>query len=244
MKLTFLGTRGYIDPKSPRHRMHTSTMIGFRRRRLVIDCGENWRHKIERWNPHAIVITHPHPDHAFGLKAGARCPVYATKEAWMKMKRFAIPLEQRRTLTIRRSREIAGMTVRPFSVVHSVQAPAVGFRITAGKTTIFYVPDVISIRRRSEALSGIRLYIGDGAAIARPIIRKEKTRRQLVGHSSIRTQLGWCKREHVPKMIVTHCGSEIVKSGERKSMARLRQLASQYGVEVEIAYDGMELILR
>lgn len=93
MKITFLGTRGYIKPKSRRHRMHTSTMIAYRGRKIMIDCGESWIGGIADLKPRAIVITHAHPDHAFGLKAGSPCPAYATTEAWKKMKNFPIQKE-------------------------------------------------------------------------------------------------------------------------------------------------------
>jgi glyoxylase-like metal-dependent hydrolase (beta-lactamase superfamily II) len=35
-------------------------------------------------------LTHAHADHAEGLAAGARCPVYATKETWDLIHRFPI----------------------------------------------------------------------------------------------------------------------------------------------------------
>ena len=152
MKVTFLGTRGYIKPKSSRHRMHTSTMVAYRGKRVVIDCGESWVGKITDLKPDAIVITHPHPDHAFGLKLGSPCPVYATAEAWKKMKKFPIQKEFRRVLQPRRPERIEGITFEAFPVVHSVSAPAVGYRISAGKVVLFYVPDVVRI---SEPVSGL-----------------------------------------------------------------------------------------
>jgi hypothetical protein len=48
----------------------------------------------------------------------------------------------------------------------------------------------------------------------------------------------------VPKMIVTHCGSTIVEADERTLGAELRQMAGERGVDVEIAHDGMEVVLR
>ena len=244
MKVTFLGTRGYIKPKSSRHRMHTSTMVAYRGKRVVIDCGENWVGKITDLKPDAIVITHPHPDHAFGLKLGSPCPVYATAEAWKKMKKFPIQKEFRRVLQPRRPERIEGITFEAFPVVHSVRAPAVGYRISAGKVVLFYVPDVAWIPNRSRAFSGIRIYIGDGATITRPLIRHEKRNGQLIGHTSIETQLGWCRKEIVPKMIVTHCGSAIVGGNKRYVQRKLQGLGHKYGVSVEIAHDGMKLLLR
>jgi hypothetical protein len=60
-----------------------------------------------------------------------------------------------------------------FPVEHSLRAPAVGYRVTSGRTSISYVPDVVSIYEPHEALSSIRLYVGDGASLRRPIIRKK-----------------------------------------------------------------------
>ncbi len=45
-------------------------------------------------------------------------------------------------------------------------------------------------------------------------------------------------------MIITHCGSDIVGNDEREVGAELRRLAAEGGVAVEIAHDGMELVLR
>lgn len=45
-------------------------------------------------------------------------------------------------------------------------------------------------------------------------------------------------------MIVTHCGSQIVAGDKRKLGPQLDQLARERGVEVEIAYDRMEIVLR
>lgn len=244
MKLTFLGTRGYIDPKTSRHRHHTSTMVSYKGKNVMIDCGEDWLGQVDRLAPRAILITHAHPDHAFGLRDGAPCPVYAIQEAWAKMASFSIADHLRRPLQIRKPRTVEGLRFEAFSVVHSTRAPAVGYRVTAGAVSIFYVPDVVWIPDRSEAFKGIRVYVGDGATITRSMVRKERKSKKLIGHTPIRTQLTWCQKEGVPKMIVTHCGSAIVGADERKVKAQLRSLARERGVEVELAYDGMERVLR
>ncbi len=244
MKISFLGTRGYIKPRSNRHRMHTSTMISHQGKRIMIDCGETWTRKIGALKPDAIMITHPHPDHAFGLKFGAPCPVYATAGAWSHMKNFPIQKEFRRALQPHKPQTIAGIKLQAFRVLHSVLAPAVGYRISAGKVVIFYAPDVARIPSRSRALSGVRTYIGDGAAITRPLLRRDKRSGQLIGHASIQTQLAWCRREGVPRMIVTHCGSAIVGGNETKVRSKLQRLGQSYGVRIGVAHDGMNLLLR
>jgi phosphoribosyl 1,2-cyclic phosphodiesterase len=244
VKLTFLGTRGYVEPKNRKHRRHTSTLVSYRGRSVLIDYGEDWLGMAETIAPRAIVITHAHPDHAFGLRAGAPCPVYATPKTWKSLANFPVRPEQRRTLSARKPILIENMRFVPFPVVHSIRAPAVGYRITAGKITIFYVPDVVRIPRLREAFSGIRVYVGDGATISRPLLRREKRTGKTIGHASIVSQLDWCARHGVPKMMVTHCGSAIVRADPRRVQEKLSHLAHQRGVEVEIAYDGMEYLVR
>jgi phosphoribosyl 1,2-cyclic phosphodiesterase len=240
MKLVFLGTRGNIEARSDRHRRHSALEVSYRGRRVMIDCGDDWRGELRDLRPRAIVVTHAHPDHAFGLKDGAPCPVYATAAAWDEMADY--PLERRHRVSERQPIEIEGITFEAFGVDHSTLAPAVGFRVSAGRTQIFYAPDLVHIRERSDALRGVDVYVGDGASLTRSMVRKRGA--SLIGHTPFRTQLTWCKKEGVPRAIVTHCGSQIVKGDERTLVARLREMAEERGVAVEIASDGMEVILR
>ena len=83
--------------------------------------------------------------------------------------------------------QIGGITIEAFAVEHSLRAPAVGYRISAGNIAIFYAPDLIYIHHRQAALKGIAAYIGDGATISRPFIRRRGNR--LIGHAPIGTQL-------------------------------------------------------
>lgn len=241
MVITFLGTRGFIKSRTKRHYRHTSTLIEHRGKRIMVDCGLDWQDLVFKLNPDAIVITHAHPDHAFGLQQGSPCNVYATQESWRIMKNFKIKPEQKHLMVARESVDIAGITFETFPVIHSIRAPGVGYRITAGKRTIFCVHDLIAIEERHEALRDVSLYIGDGASITRPLVRQKEGK--LFGHTPISTQLGWCQKEGVPRMIVTHCGSQIVEHDGRTIAARVRALAKARGVEVKIAFDGMQIEL-
>ena len=141
MTLTFLGTRGYIDATSRRHRRHSALRISYRRRRLLIDCGEDWLGKLSRLRPDAILLTHAHPDHVGALRLGAPCPVYAPRVVWRTMPHL-VPCTQK-PLPLRRSRALDHLVVEAFPVIHSLRAPAVGYRVTAGRMRMFYVPDVV-----------------------------------------------------------------------------------------------------
>jgi phosphoribosyl 1,2-cyclic phosphodiesterase len=237
MKLTFLGTRGEIDVRTRRHRMHTSLLVSYRGANVMIDCGLDWLGKLKRVAPSAIVLTHAHPDHAWGLKRGAPCPVYAPEKTWQELQHY--PIKDRYVIKERTPTKICGIRFEPFAVEHSILSPAVGYRVSAGRACIFYAPDLIFIHDRSAALKGVQIYIGDGATVTRSFIRKRG--RALIGHSPVRTQLTWCQKEGVPRAIITHCGSEIVTGDERDIVAKVCAMATERGIEVRIAYDGMKV---
>ena len=237
MDLTFLGTRGEIEKKRRRHRRHSALFVRQVDAR-IIDCGADWRGRIETLSPSAIVLTHGHPNHAAGIADGAPCPVYATVETWQLI--AAYPIAQRRIILHREPVKLNGIIIEAFPVEHSTRAPAVGYRISASRRRVFYVPDVVAIRDQAEALHGIDLYVGDGATITRPIIRRRNAAR--IGHTPIRTQLDWCRAQAVTRALFTHCGSQIL-GDERVLGALVRRLGRERGVEARIAHDGMKLSL-
>jgi phosphoribosyl 1,2-cyclic phosphodiesterase len=239
MKLTFLGTRGEIDARTRRHRMHTALLVSYRASDVMIDCGLDWLGKLQRVDPDAIVLTHAHPDHACGLKRGAPCPVYATEKTWQELQHY--PIKDPRVINERTPTKICGITFEAFPVEHSVLSPAVGYRVSAGRARIFYAPDLIFIHERSAALKNVQIYIGDGATLTRSFIRRRG--KALIGHSPIRTQLTWCQKEGVPRAVITHCRSEIVTAKQGDIAAKLGAWAAERGIDVRIAYDGMKLTL-
>jgi phosphoribosyl 1,2-cyclic phosphodiesterase len=239
MKLTFLGTRGEIEAQTRPHHMHTSLLVSYRGANVMIDCGLDWLGKLERLRPRAIVLTHAHPDHAWGLRDGAPCPVHAPQKTWLTLKSCTV--KDRHLIKERAPTKICGITFEAFAVEHSILAPAVGYRVSAGRARIFYAPDLVFIHDRGAALKGVQIYIGDGATLTRSFIRRRG--KTLIGHTPVRTQLTWCEKEGVPRAIITHCGSEIVTGDERELSAKLRAMAAERGVDARIAYDGRKLKL-
>lgn len=241
MKIIFLGTRGNIEPQSPRHCWHSSLLVVHRTKRVMIDCGLEWAGQLEEVNPTDILITHAHPDHAWGLKAGTTRPVYATAESWRLMDAWPVPC--RHTVQPRQPFVIDGLWFEAFELEHSTRCPAVSYRVHTASAAFHYAPDVAYIHDRSEALGGVHLYIGDGSTPDQPLIRSRG--RALIGHSPMRTQLTWCAREGVKEAIFTHLGSRIVAGDEEKVAERLRQWASQRGLQqARLAYDGLELTIK
>jgi phosphoribosyl 1,2-cyclic phosphodiesterase len=240
MKITFLGTRGEIEARTQRHKMHSSLLVSYRSADVMIDCGLDWLGKFERLHPDAIVLTHAHPDHAWGLRNGAPCPVFAPEQTWQNL--TSCRVEDRHLINERTATKVCGITFEAFLVEHSILAPAVAYRITSGSARIFYGPDLLFIHDRASALKDVQLYIGDGATLTRSFVRKRGDR--LIGHAPVRTQLGWCTKEGVPWAIITHCGSEIVAGDERKLQATIKAIAREKGIEAQIAHDRMELALR
>ena len=122
MKLSFLGTRGYTEIATRRHRRHSTMIVGYHGHRMMVDCGEDWLGRLEALHPQAIVLTHAHPDHAWGLRAGAPCPVFATRETWDHL---PYEIAERRIVVARRPVRIAGITFEAFPVEHSTRAGAI-----------------------------------------------------------------------------------------------------------------------
>ena len=239
MELIFLGTRGETEVRSRRHYRHSALLIRYRRARIMIDCGADWLNHLRSIKPTAIVLTHAHPDHAFGLKRGASCPVYATNVTWDSVDRF--PVVDRREIPLAGPVIIDDVRFEAFPVEHSVRAPAVGYRVSMKSARFFYVPDVAQLSNISNALGEINLYIGDGASIKRSMVRRKN--RSMIGHASIAAQLGWCAKAGVRRALFTHCGSGIIRAGGSQMEDLIWELGEEAGVEASIASDGDRLIL-
>jgi ribonuclease BN (tRNA processing enzyme) len=163
--------------------------------------------------------------------------VYASADAWRAM--AAWPLAMRYVVPERHAFALAGLVVEAWPVEHSVLAPAVGYRVTAGSRRIFYVPDVARLPNHVAALRDVDLFVGDGATLDRPLIRRRGSLR--IGHATIRTQLEWCAAAGVRDAVFTHCGSAVVRSEPREIAVALAAMAREHGVRARFAYDGMRM---
>jgi phosphoribosyl 1,2-cyclic phosphodiesterase len=239
LKLIFLGTRGNIEVRTPLHRCHSALMIAHDRKQVMIDCGADWAGKLRSLSPDALLLTHAHPDHAFGLREGARCPIFATEATWKEIGAF--PITDRRVIRPRAGFEVAGIRVEAFPVVHSQLAPAVGFQVNCGSIGFFYVPDVVEIEERRDALAGVQLYIGDGARLTRPLVRHSDG--YPIGHTSIRTHLGWCEEAGITRAVFTHCGTEVARADPDLVDEEVSAMGVEHRLSAAVAFDGLQLSL-
>lgn len=238
MKLLFLGTRGGIKARSPEHYMHSVLLITYRTSSLLIDWGADWLGKTPP-PAQGLLVTHAHPDHVGGLAKGFPYTVYGSAITIGALHHYPIKTHIVKPEIIF---NIGSFRITPFEVYHSIRAPALGYRIHAGKHTLFYVSDLIAPKHPKKALSDIDLYVGDGAIITRRMLIRKKDH-EPTGHSPISDQLAWCHKYKVPQAIFTHCGSEIVKGDTQEIQAKIQELAQTYSVKTCVAIDGFVFTL-
>lgn len=242
MRIEFFGTRGFVEESSRLHRGHAAILVEAGGFRLLCDFGVNRRGLLGTIRPHAIVISHAHPDHGGGLAEGTDLPVYASAVTHRIQK--DLPYANRKALTAGRPARVGPFRLVAYSVVHSVRCPCMAVRLTAEGRTVVYSGDIVAFPRPEKVLPGADLYIGDGSTLTGSLVRRHPSG-VLIGHTSVRAQLGWLAKAGVPRAIFSHFGRGPILMGDRALAAALRNLAAQRapGSEVTAARDGLAVEL-
>ncbi len=233
MRLKFLGTRGEVEESSKKHKYHSSLLVTYKGFKLLIDHGLLTK-PLKTIKPDAILITHAHPDHFKWLKKDEdyKGKIYVTRET-KKASKFKKNFE---LINIYKWFKVGPFKILGYRVIHSLIAPAIGFKIKADKKIFVYNSDLIDIKRRSFILKGIDLYIGDGSTVTSSLVRRSKTQpSKIFGHTRIQTQINWCKKFRIKNAIFTHFGKEPIGLGDKKLLKKLKTDS----VHVKIAYDNM-----
>ena len=240
MRLSFYGTKGYVEESSEAHAGHSAFTVEAEGFRLLCDFGENRRGLLKEIRPDAVVVSHAHPDHAWGLEEGTAAPVLAsavTHELTAKM-----PIERRVVLEPGVSVGAGPFRVTGFPVVHSVRCPGIGVRLEVGGRRLVYSGDLVSFEDPEAALADAAVYVGDGSTLTGSLVRRHPSG-LLLGHTTVRAQLGWLARRGIARAVFSHFGKEAVAMGEEALREALAKLASERlpGAEVTAARDGLTL---
>lgn len=242
MRLHFYGTKGYVEEESREHKGHSAFTIAADGFRLLCDFGENHEGSLGRIRPDAIFVSHAHPDHAGGLREGTVVPVYASEATHEITRDFAIA--RREVLLPHRPAKIGPFRITTYPVVHSIRCPCVASRIEGPEGVIVYSGDIVAFEDPAEPLSGADAYVGDGSTLKGSLVRRHPSG-VLIGHTTVRAQLGWLAKSKVPRAIFSHFGKGPIEMGEPALKAALTELASEKAPECRItaARDGLRLEL-
>ena len=240
MRLHFHGTRGYVEESSPSHSGHSAFTIEADGFRLLCDFGENRKGLLGGIRPDAIFVSHAHPDHAWGLREGADAPVYAsaiTHELLAEM-----PLAERIVLDPAQGVRVGPFRLTAFPVIHSIRCPGIGARIEVSGRVVVYSGDIVAFHAPAEALADAWLYVGDGSSLTTSLVRRQPGG-VLVGHTTVRAQLGWLAKAGVPRAVFSHFGSGPIGMGDEDLAEALSALAADRAPACEVlaAKDGLEL---
>lgn len=221
MKLIFLGTGSNggtpqqdcqckncnLARNNPQlRRLRSSVAIAAGKKFLILDCGPDLRRQLLKRNIlfkdiAAIMITHLHFDHVFGLpelSAGKafRIPIMVhtnLKRTLLNHSAFDF-LFKRKFAIISTKNKLSNVKISFIEVDHDVNFPTFGIIVRQASKTICYLPDIATIERKIlKKLSGCDLIIFDGTFL-------NKSRK---GHLSIKRSAPYLVKMRKP-VIFTH----------------------------------------
>ena len=124
-------------------------------------------------------------------------------------------------------------------MLHSIRCPAIAAQ-TIGGFTLVYSGDIVAFEIRRRPAGAVST-----SAMARQLTGSlvGGTPGRLIGHTTVRAQLGWLSRYGIPRAIFSHFGKQPIEMGDGALEEALTKLATSPppGCAVTSATDGLEL---
>jgi phosphoribosyl 1,2-cyclic phosphate phosphodiesterase len=227
------------DPHDSRTR--ASVLLKLPAGNVVIDTGPEFRLQLVRERVplvHAVLYTHYHADHLFGLddarqfprKLGGPLPLFCTDEVEAVVRRVfgyafdshaadlpagVVPKLEFRRIEPAEPFVVLGEAVTPIPLLHG-RFRSLGFRVgdVAYCTDVSHIPD-----DSVPLLEGLDVLILDALKPGKPH----------PAHLSVEQALGWVERLKPRRTILTHMGHEMETAALRRTLP----------AGVEPAYDGL-----
>jgi ribonuclease BN (tRNA processing enzyme) len=240
MLLRFYGMKGYVKARSRSHSGHSAFTVEAAGFRLLCDFGENRKGRLEAIGPDAIFVSHGHPDHAWGLAEGTKVPVLASESTHALLSQYA--LERRVRRQAGRAEAVGPFRLTAVAVAHSIRCPGMAARVETPEGTLVYSGDIVGFEGRGSAeeiLAGADVYVGDGSTLTASLVRRHPSG-ALLGHTTVRAQLGWLGKAGVPRAVFSHFGEGPIAMGDDRLSSAIEELARAKapGCEVFVARDG------
>jgi phosphoribosyl 1,2-cyclic phosphate phosphodiesterase len=253
MRITFLGTGTSVgvpmigcecitctSTDLRDQRLRTGLMIENSESRIIIDISADFRRQALREKINkldAILITHCHADHIFGLDdirplnfRHGPIPVYASENTWRQLRKIFFYIFEAKHVggglpqiiphTIEDQFEVCGLKVTPIPVIHG-RTEVTGFRISDGRCDIAFITDCNIIPEDSlNQMRGLDLLIIDALRY-----QPHPT------HLHVEQTLAYIRELKPHHALLTHISHDL----------KYTEASGSLPDGVELAYDGLKI---